>query len=68
MYDDFETLLVSFPARYVLHVQLNRPSKRNAMNAKFWIECRDCFQRISEDADVRAVVVSGMGESLRFDE
>ncbi|CAM9956851.1 unnamed protein product [Ectocarpus sp. 8 AP-2014] len=62
MYDGFETLLVSFPARYVLHVQINRPSKRNAMNAKFWIECRDCFQLISEDADVRAVVVSGMGD------
>ncbi|CAM9232742.1 unnamed protein product [Ectocarpus fasciculatus] len=62
MYDGFETLLVSFPARYVLHVQLNRPSKRNAMNARFWIECRDCFQLIAEDADVRAVVVSGMGD------
>lgn len=61
MYDDFETLLVTTPVPCVLHVQINRPSKRNAMNAKFWVEFRECFERISEDTDVRVVVVSGTG-------
>ncbi|CAM9382258.1 unnamed protein product [Choristocarpus tenellus] len=65
---DFDTLLVSTPgppgAPGVLHVQLNRPNKRNAMNAKFWTEFRECFMRVAEDADVRAVVVSGVGNHL----
>lgn len=62
MYDDFETLSVSLPTSCVLHVQINRPAKVNAMNAKFWTEFRECFQRIAEDTGVRAVVVSGIGE------
>lgn len=62
-YDDFETLLVSTQGPCVLHVQINRPAKRNAMNAKFWVEFRDCFERIAEDSDVRVVVVSGAGAS-----
>lgn len=66
MYDEFETLLVSSPAPCVLHVQVNRPAKVNAMDAKFWIECRECFERIGEDADVRAVVISGIGERVNF--
>ena len=61
-YDDFETLLVSRPESWVLHVMINRPAKRNAMNARFWIEFRECFERISRDADVRVVTVSGAGE------
>ena len=61
MYDDFDTLLVSSPAPCVLHVQINRPSKRNAMNAKFWVEFGKCFQRIAEDSDTRVTVVSGVG-------
>lgn len=64
MYDDFDTLSVSSPAPCVLHVQINRPAKVNAMNAKFWTEFRECFHRIAEDTDVRAVVVSGAGERV----
>lgn len=66
MYDGFETLLVSTPVPNVLHVQINRPSKRNAMNATFWVEFRECFERIAEDStgDVRVVVISGKGANL----
>lgn len=62
MYDDFETLLVSSPEPCVLHVQINRPLKKNAMNTKFWVEFRECFERIAEDSNFRAVVLSGVGE------
>lgn len=62
MYDDFDTLIISSPAACVLHVQINRPAKVNAMDAKFWVEFRQCFQLIAEDTAVRAVVVSGIGE------
>lgn len=58
---EFETLVVSEPRPYVLHVEINRPSKRNSMNDKFWVEFRECFERISEDTRARIVVISGKG-------
>ena len=33
---NFETLKVTRPKDFVLHVELNRPEKRNAMNTAFW--------------------------------
>ena len=33
---NFETLAVTKPADHVLHVELNRPNKRNAMNQQFF--------------------------------
>lgn len=58
-YSDFETLAVTSPASKVVSVQLNRPSKSNAMNQTFWAEIRDVFQRLSEDSGCRAVLLSG---------
>lgn len=58
----FKTLLVSRPSPGVLHVLLNRPDKRNAMNVQFWVDFRTCFRQIARDGDVRAVVVSGAGK------
>lgn len=63
MYNDFETLLVSTPTPHILHVQINRPSKLNAMNDKFWAEFREFFDRVGEDVHARAIVVSGSGGS-----
>eukprot|EP00903_Cladosiphon_okamuranus_P012336 g11565.t1 len=62
MYDEFDTLKVSSPAPCVLHVQIDRPAKVNAMNAKFWTEFGECFHRIAEDTCVRAIVLSGTGD------
>ncbi|KAI0241883.1 Delta(3,5)-Delta(2,4)-dienoyl-CoA isomerase, mitochondrial [Lamellibrachia satsuma] len=59
---NFETLKVTQPKDFVLHVELNRPEKRNAMNTAFWREMVQCFQTISTDKDCRAVVVSGAGK------
>ncbi|KAK2181803.1 hypothetical protein NP493_375g01048 [Ridgeia piscesae] len=58
----FETLKVTRPKDFVLHVELNRPEKRNSMNEAFWRELVECFQAISVDKDCRAVVVSGAGK------
>lgn len=33
---NYETLRVTVAQRHVLHVELNRPEKRNAMNKAFW--------------------------------
>ncbi|KAM6033196.1 delta(3,5)-Delta(2,4)-dienoyl-CoA isomerase, mitochondrial isoform 2-T2 [Chlamydotis macqueenii] len=58
----FETLRVTAPRAHVLHVQLHRPDKRNAMNAAFWREMVECFREIGQDPDCRAVIVSGAGK------
>lgn len=34
--DSYETLKLTRVRDKVLHVELNRPDKRNAMNAAFW--------------------------------
>lgn len=60
--DTFETLKVERVRDQVLHVELNRPEKRNAMNAAFWREMVECFNKIAQDSECRAVVVSGAGK------
>ncbi|KAF1590032.1 Delta(3,5)-Delta(2,4)-dienoyl-CoA isomerase, mitochondrial, partial [Eudyptes moseleyi] len=58
----FETLRVTPEGDRVLHVELHRPEKRNAMNAAFWREMVECFQDIGQDSSCRAVVISGAGK------
>lgn len=60
----FQTLAVSTPHEFVKHVELNRPEKRNAMNATFFSELEKCFQYLGEDKDCRAVLVSGRGKGF----
>ncbi|MDF1661759.1 MAG: crotonase/enoyl-CoA hydratase family protein [Planctomycetota bacterium] len=56
----FETLTLDL-SDSIAQVVLNRPEKRNAMNAAFWTEMRQLFQLISKDPAVRVVVVSSTG-------
>ncbi|XP_042202230.1 delta(3,5)-Delta(2,4)-dienoyl-CoA isomerase, mitochondrial [Callorhinchus milii] len=58
----YETLRVSEATANVLHVELNRPEKRNAMNRTFWRETVECFNQVARDADCRVIVVSGAGK------
>ncbi|XP_055931709.1 delta(3,5)-Delta(2,4)-dienoyl-CoA isomerase, mitochondrial-like [Argiope bruennichi] len=57
----YETLSVTSDRDHVLHVQLNRPDKLNAINKIFWHEVLDCFRKIKDDKDCRVAVVSGNG-------
>ncbi|ELV13968.1 delta(3,5)-Delta(2,4)-dienoyl-CoA isomerase, mitochondrial [Tupaia chinensis] len=59
---NYESLLVTSAQKHVLHVQLNRPDKRNAMNKAFWSEMVECFNKIAQDSDCRVVVISGAGK------
>lgn len=59
---EFENLHVSSPKENVLHVELNRPDKRNAMTAEMWQEIITCFNSASSDPCVRAIVLSGRGK------
>ncbi|KAM6223692.1 delta(3,5)-Delta(2,4)-dienoyl-CoA isomerase, mitochondrial [Rhynchocyon petersi] len=58
----YESLRVTSAGKHILHVQLNRPEKRNAMNKAFWREMVECFHKIAEDSQCRAVVISGAGK------
>ncbi|XP_051018768.1 LOW QUALITY PROTEIN: delta(3,5)-Delta(2,4)-dienoyl-CoA isomerase, mitochondrial [Acomys russatus] len=59
---NYETIQVTSAHKHVLHVELSRPEKRNALNKAFWRELVECFQKISKDSDCRAVVISGAGK------
>ncbi|KAI9018879.1 ClpP/crotonase-like domain-containing protein [Hyaloraphidium curvatum] len=56
-----QTIQLSFPAEYVLHVEMARPNQLNAMSPRFFQEVEHVFKRIPEDGDVRAVIISAQG-------
>ncbi|XP_013930869.1 PREDICTED: delta(3,5)-Delta(2,4)-dienoyl-CoA isomerase, mitochondrial-like, partial [Thamnophis sirtalis] len=58
----YETLKLERVREKVLHVELNRPEKRNAMNVAFWREMVECFNKIAQDSECHAVVISGAGK------
>jgi Delta3,5-Delta2,4-dienoyl-CoA isomerase len=61
-YSGLQHFLVSSPAEYVAHVQINRPEKLNAFFEAMWVELGDIFKRLSHDPQVRAVVLSAVGD------
>ncbi|KAI8867265.1 ClpP/crotonase [Ramicandelaber brevisporus] len=58
----FKHLRVISPSEFVLHVELNRPERLNALNPLLWEEIGQCFSAIKSDPDVRAVIFSGAGK------
>ncbi|OLP93815.1 Delta(3,5)-Delta(2,4)-dienoyl-CoA isomerase, mitochondrial [Symbiodinium microadriaticum] len=54
-------LAVTEAAPHVLHVELQRPQKLNALDMAFWEEIRTCFEAIALDVDTRVVLLSGAG-------
>lgn len=48
----------------VASVTLNRPEKLNAINRALLAELRDCFEKIRNDHDVRAVILTGAGRAF----
>lgn len=61
-YGDFEHIQVTSPHDHVLHVELNRPEKRNSINREMFREISNCFSEISVDQQCRVVVISGAGK------
>jgi delta(3,5)-delta(2,4)-dienoyl-CoA isomerase len=55
---------VSFPAEYVLHVEIDRPKKLNAFNDALWQSLRKIFDAAAYDEDVRCIVLSGNGRAF----
>ena len=49
----YETLKIEL-ADGVATVEMNRPEKANAMNLRMWLELREAFKWIDEEASIRA--------------
>ena len=61
-YASYQHILVSTPAPFVAHVEINRPQKLNAFSQAVWLEFGRVFQQLSADPEVRVVVLSGAGD------
>ena len=57
----YETLLLDRPAEGVAVVTMNRPESLNAMNLTLRQELEQAMLDLDEDADVRAIVLTGAG-------
>ncbi|XP_058811832.1 delta(3,5)-Delta(2,4)-dienoyl-CoA isomerase, mitochondrial isoform X2 [Topomyia yanbarensis] len=62
---NFETLKLTTPQPFVVHVELNRPDRLNAFNKRMWIELGECFSQLHNDPDCRTIVLSG-GSAKHF--
>lgn len=61
-YSSYEFMRVTFPSPFVAHLEINRPSKLNAFSRAVWLEFGRVFRQLSDDSDVRVVVLSGAGD------
>ncbi|APA07581.1 hypothetical protein SS1G_00908 [Sclerotinia sclerotiorum 1980 UF-70] len=58
----YKYFLVTYPAPFVAHVQINRPEKLNAFFEAMWLEFRTIFDTLSYSPDVRSIILSGAGD------
>nr|CAD7256604.1 unnamed protein product [Timema shepardi] len=61
-FGSFQTLAVTVPKPFVYQVELNRPQKLNAMSNTMWLEIGQCFSELGDNAECRAIVLSGSGK------
>lgn len=61
-YESYTHFLITSPATFVAHVEINRPAKLNAFLRAMWLELRAIFDKLSHDPDVRAIVLTGAGD------
>ena len=60
---DFDYLELTLENK-VLHLQLNRPNKANAMNKSMWFEIGEAYRWIATQVDIHVVVLSGKGKQF----
>lgn len=60
--ETYAHLLLESPSPGVVTVTLNRPESLNALNTQMGHDLVLCFRRLSQDIEVRAVVLRGAGE------
>jgi len=61
---DYQTIELKDEGEGVRTVMLSRPEKRNAISTRMRQEMSACLAALAEDAEVRAVIVTGKGHSF----
>ncbi|UJL28407.1 enoyl-CoA hydratase/isomerase family protein [Mycolicibacterium vanbaalenii] len=56
-----DQVLLSTDRDGVRTLTLNRPERRNALDARLWVELADALRDLKRDHDVRALVLTGAG-------
>lgn len=59
---EFENLLISYPQKAIAFVEINRPSKLNALNQRTIASLSEAFSALEKDSSVRVIILSGVGE------
>ena len=60
---ELETLSISIEDK-VGQIQLNNPSKSNAMTAKFWHELPNAIEQLDRSGETRAIVITSLGKNF----
>lgn len=61
---NFETLLIDSPAPGVVQITLNRPDRFNSMTVAMFDELESVAQTLSDDREVRVVILTGAGRAF----
>ena len=61
---NYETVCVDIKDE-IAWVAFNRPEKRNAMSPQIYYEMVDVLSRLTDDKNVRVLVLTGSGEAFR---
>ena len=56
-----ESVLLSADRDGVRTLTLNRPDRKNAIDARLWVELADALRAAARDRDLRALVITGAG-------
>ena len=59
-----QTIATEMDADGILLVTLNRPDRRNAIDAVMHHELRELYSRMADDADIEVVVLTGAGKGF----
>jgi len=59
---DYEVIEVTHPEEYVAQVAIDRPHQMNTISPEVMDELADAVDRLSEDDDVRSILLTGAGD------
>jgi len=59
-----QTIATALDDDGILHVTLNRPERRNAIDAVMHHELRELYARMADDAEIEVVVITGAGKGF----
>ena len=59
---DYDTINVEVPGEMVGHIELDRPHRMNTVSTEMLDELADAVDQLSEDDDVRSILLTGAGD------